>query len=110
EAEARRAVCVPTRTCGATGSMGNPSPSSVTRPPSIAHNGRTDVMRPKTPSAFVVAGVELDVPVEVIAPRFRGVPLLDRDPDGWSFVWTPRHANEVHAGLLRGAAALAAVA
>ena len=42
DAEASRAGCVPTRTCGAAGSTGNPSPSSVTRPPSIAHSGRTD--------------------------------------------------------------------
>src|SRR5258708_36327408 len=105
DAEASRAGCAPTRTCGATGSMGNPSPSSVTRPPSIPHSGRTDVTRPTTPSAFVV---ELDVPVEVVAPRFGSASQPDGDPDGWGFVRTSRHADEMHAGLLRGAAALAA--
>src|SRR5258708_21874252 len=105
DAEASRAGCAPTRTCGATGSMGNPSPSSVTRPPSIPHNGRTDVTRPNGTLAFVV---ELDVPVEVIAPRFGSVSQPYGDPDGWGFVRTSRHADEVHAGLLRGAAALAA--
>src|SRR5258708_23627205 len=107
DAEASCADCAPTRTCGATGSIGNPSPSSVTRPPSIPHSGRTDVTRPNGTLAFVG---ELDVPVEVIAPRFGSVSQPDGDPDGWGFVRTSRHADEMHAGLLRGAAALAAVA
>src|SRR5436190_709558 len=143
EAAARRAGCVPRRTCGTTGSIGNPSPSSVTRPPSIAHSGRTEVIRPtmivrgtsprrtplharsrgpRTPrrarGSFAGAHsrrdlalvVELDVPVEVIAPRFRRVAQPDGDADGGGLVGTPRHADEVHAGLLWGAAALAAVA
>src|SRR5258708_25580502 len=107
DAEASRAACAPTRTCGATGSIGNPSPSSVTRPRSIPHSGRTDVTRPNGPLASVV---ELDVPVEVSAPRLGSVSQPDGNPDGWGFVRTSRHADEVHAGLLRGAAALAAVA
>src|SRR5258707_7964331 len=104
EAEASRAGCAPTRACGATGSTGKPSPSSVTRPPSIPHSGRTDVTRPKV-SAFVV---QLDVPVEVVAPRVGSIAQPDGDADRGRLVGTLRDANEVHAGLLGSAPALAA--
>src|SRR5205814_1608638 len=58
-------------------------------------------------SAFVV---ELDVPVEVVAPRVGRVAEPNRDANGGRLVGTSRDANEMHAGLLWRAPALAAVA
>src|SRR5947207_15509073 len=86
DAQASLADSAPTRTCGTAGLTGKSSPSSVTRPPSIAHSGRTDVRRPMRSLAdarshVCVVFVELDVPVEVIAPRFRSLGHLDRDAD-----------------------------
>src|SRR5262245_63566399 len=92
DAAARCARCAPTRTCGTDGSTGKPSPSSVTRPPSIAHSGRTEVTRPPDDArggptsalgSLVFVVFELDVPVEVVAPRLRRVPQPDRDADRW---------------------------
>src|SRR5262249_8598053 len=111
DAAARCARAAPTRTCGTMGSTGKPSPSSVTRPPSIAQSGRTEVTRPTSALAvFAFVVFQLDVPVEVVAPGVRGVAQSNRDADGGRLVRTFRSANEMHAGLRGSAAALAAVA
>src|SRR5262245_23712078 len=111
EALASRAGSGPRRTCGTPASTGKPSPSSVTRPPSIAQSGRTDVSRPMNLRSLVVGFcVELDVPVEIIAPRLRRVAQSDRDADRGRLVGSLGNADEMHTGLLGSTSALAAVA
>src|SRR5881394_3425442 len=101
DAEASRAGWTPMRTCGATGSMAKPSPSSVTRPPSIPQSGRTEVRRPTDilASAFLV---ELDVPIEIVAPRFRGVAQPDGDANRGGFFGRFRDGERWIAGCLGG--------
>src|SRR3954469_8026130 len=113
DAAARRARSAPTRTCGTEGSTGNPSPSSVMRPPSTAQSGRTEVTRPPVgardgPTSRL--GVALAVPVEALEPAVGCLRELDRDADRGRLVGTLRDANEMQAGLLGSASALAAVA
>src|SRR6266540_2374344 len=54
--------------------------------------------------------VQLDVPVEVVAPAFGRVPQSDRDPDGRRRGGPFRHPPQVHAGFGRRAPPLLPVA
>src|SRR5687767_8798003 len=54
--------------------------------------------------------VELEVPVQVVAPGLRRVAQPDRDPDGRSGVRTPRRTQQLHARFRRRTAALLPVA
>src|SRR4029453_8330329 len=76
--------------------------SSFNRPKG-ANGGHTTQLL----SAFVV---QLDVPVEVVTPRFRRVPKADSNSNCGSLVGTLGNPNEMHAGLLRRPATLLPVA
>src|SRR6266850_4770074 len=58
----------------------------------------------------VLGIVELDVPVEIIAPAFRRVAEADRYADGWRPFRTLRHPREMHAGFSRRAPTFLAIA
>src|SRR5262249_40383675 len=54
--------------------------------------------------------VELDVPVEVVAPAFRCVANTDRNADGRRRFGPLRHPQEMHAGFSRRAPTFLAIA
>src|SRR4029453_5336654 len=84
-----------------------------TRPPGVARWGNRPVIAGReglTGSRRLVAVVQLDVPIEIVAPAFRGVPQADRNPQRRRLVRPPRRAHQPHACLLGRASALAAIA
>ena len=121
-----RAPAARRRECQASLSTGNPCPRSATRPPSTARAARpmkwwarTSTSECRTSRAddvtlrtSALALVELDVPVEVVAPALRRVaqPNLIGDADRRRRVGPPRRPAAVHARLGRRAAALLPVA
>src|SRR2546428_10187880 len=81
-------------------------PSMVTRPPSMARWGWMAV----TSSFNLLCVVELDVPIQVIAPAFRRVAQSNGDADGRRRRGAPRHPPQTHAGFSRRSATFLSVA
>src|SRR5262245_51647406 len=70
-------------------------------------HGMTDAFMTRQKLGFVV---ELDVPVDVIAPALRRVAQAECDTDRWRLVRPFRRTNEMHACLLGRATAFPPIA
>src|SRR5581483_7053109 len=78
--------------------MRKPDPSITTRPPSTAAGGRMPVMWAGE-ALKELRVVELEVPVQVVAPALGCLADPDGDPQGRRRRRALRQAPEVHAGL-----------
>src|SRR5262249_21748155 len=132
DAYTSRARDSPIRTSGKDEpSIAKPSPWIVTRPPSIAARGCMPVSRGEDMKTVYVRSrksdhsdfahltsevqvwlgvVELDVPVEIVAPAVGCVAEADGNADGRRRLGALRHPQKMHAGFCRRAPTFLAIA